>query len=88
MLNRGLLITHRQLLVEVWGPQHADATPLLRTHIANLRGKLGGGERRRSLSAPTPAIGYRFRAADAGRSAGPRRRAAETAQPAAILMKS
>ena len=61
-LNRGLLMTHRQLLVEVWGPEHADATPLLRTHIANLRGKLGGGEGRRSFIRTDAGIGYRFRA--------------------------
>src|SRR6185312_3178145 len=61
-LNRGLLMTHRQLLVQVWGPEHADATPLLRTHIANLRGKLGGGEGRRSFIRTDAGIGYRFRA--------------------------
>ena len=38
--NRGLLMTHRKLLTEVWGPEYADATSLLRTHIANLRRKL------------------------------------------------
>ena len=43
VLNRGLLMTHRQLLTEVWGPEHADATPVLRTHIANLRSKLQAG---------------------------------------------
>jgi two-component system KDP operon response regulator KdpE len=40
VLNRGMLMTHRQLLSEVWGPEHADATALLRTHLANLRSKL------------------------------------------------
>src|SRR6202012_87641 len=45
-LNAGLLMTHRQLLVEGWGPGDADPTPLLRTHIANLRGKRDGGPRR------------------------------------------
>src|SRR2546421_6861854 len=44
VLNRGLLMTHRQLLTEVWGPEYADATPVLRTHIANLRGKLQARE--------------------------------------------
>jgi two-component system, OmpR family, KDP operon response regulator KdpE len=61
-VNRGLLMTHRQLLLEVWGPEHADATPLLRTHIANLRGKLGGGEAHRSFIRTDAGIGYRFRA--------------------------
>jgi two-component system KDP operon response regulator KdpE len=64
-VNRGLLMTHRQLLLEVWGPEHADATPLLRTHIANLRGKLGGGEAHRSFIRTDAGIGYRFRAQSA-----------------------
>jgi two-component system, OmpR family, KDP operon response regulator KdpE len=59
--NRGLLMTHRQLLIEVWGPEHADATPLLRTHIANLRGKLGGGGG--SFIRTDAGVGYRFRTA-------------------------
>jgi two-component system, OmpR family, KDP operon response regulator KdpE len=59
--NRGLLLTHRQLLLEVWGPQYADATPLLRTHIANLRRKLDAGEGPRSFIRTDSGIGYRFR---------------------------
>jgi two-component system, OmpR family, KDP operon response regulator KdpE len=58
--NRGLLMTHRQLLVEVWGPEYDDATPLLRTHIANLRRKLDAGERHRSFIRTDSGIGYRF----------------------------
>jgi two-component system, OmpR family, KDP operon response regulator KdpE len=62
VLNRGLLITHRQLLTEVWGPEYADATPVLRTHIANLRAKLQAGERERRLIRTDSGIGYRFSA--------------------------
>ncbi len=62
VLNRGLLMTHRQLLTEVWGPQYADATPVLRTHIANLRSKLQVGERERRLIRTDSGIGYRFSA--------------------------
>jgi two-component system KDP operon response regulator KdpE len=61
-LNRGLLLTHRQLLVEVCGPEHADATGLLRTHIANLRAKLGAGEAGHSFIRTDAGVGYRFRA--------------------------
>ncbi len=43
--NRGRLLTHRTLLSEVWGPQYADDTQALRTHIANLRRKLEPGGR-------------------------------------------
>ncbi len=60
-VNRGLLMTHRQLLIEVWGPEHSDATPLLRTHIANLRGKLGAGADRRSFIRTDAGIGYCFK---------------------------
>ena len=38
--HRGRLMTHRSLLVEVWGPQYGDDTQVLRAHIANLRRKI------------------------------------------------
>ena len=59
-LNRGLLMTHRKLLSEVWGPEYADATPLLRTHIANLRRKLQAGAVRPRFIRTDSGIGYRF----------------------------
>jgi two-component system KDP operon response regulator KdpE len=58
--NRGLLLTHRKLLTEVWGPEYADATPLLRTHIANLRRKLARGDARRHFIRTDSGVGYRF----------------------------
>ena len=58
--NRGRLLTHRALLAEVWGPEYADATGLLRTHIANLRAKIEGPSRTRSLIRTDSGIGYRF----------------------------
>jgi two-component system KDP operon response regulator KdpE len=61
-LNRGLLMTHRKLLTEVWGPEYADATPLLRTHIANLRRKLQAGADRPRFIRTDSGIGYRFSA--------------------------
>jgi two-component system, OmpR family, KDP operon response regulator KdpE len=61
-LNRGLLMTHRKLLSEVWGPEYADATPLLRTHIANLRRKLQVGDERQRFIRTDAGIGYRFAA--------------------------
>jgi two-component system, OmpR family, KDP operon response regulator KdpE len=58
--SRGLLMTHRQLLTEVWGAQYTDATPLLRTHIANLRGKLQRAGQDPSLIRTDAGIGYRL----------------------------
>jgi two-component system KDP operon response regulator KdpE len=60
VLNRGLLLTHRQLLTEVWGSEYADGTPVLRTHIANLRNKLHDAERKQRLIRTDSGIGYRF----------------------------
>jgi two-component system KDP operon response regulator KdpE len=36
----GRLVTHRQLLQEVWGPQYIDESHYLRVHIAHVRAKL------------------------------------------------
>jgi two-component system KDP operon response regulator KdpE len=58
--QRGRLMTHRSLLVEVWGPAYADDTQVLRTHIANLRRKIepaGGAPR---YIRTDPGVGYRF----------------------------
>jgi two-component system KDP operon response regulator KdpE len=58
--QRGRLMTHRALLVEVWGPAYADDTQVLRTHVANLRRKIeppGGPPRYIRTDA---GVGYRF----------------------------
>jgi two-component system KDP operon response regulator KdpE len=60
MRNRGRLLTHRALLTEVWGPEYADATSVLRTHIANLRAKIEGPGRRRQFIRTDSGVGYRF----------------------------
>jgi two-component system, OmpR family, KDP operon response regulator KdpE len=57
--NRGRLLTHRALLTEVWGPQYADDTQVLRTHVANLRRKIEPEGARRYIRTD-PGVGYRF----------------------------
>jgi two-component system, OmpR family, KDP operon response regulator KdpE len=57
--HRGRLMTHRALLVEVWGPQYGDDTQVLRAHIANLRRKIEPPGERRYIRTD-PGIGYRF----------------------------
>ena len=59
--HRGRLMTHRALLVEVWGPQYGDDTQVLRAHIANLRRKIEPPGERRYIRTD-PGIGYRFAA--------------------------
>jgi two-component system KDP operon response regulator KdpE len=58
--QRGRLMTHRMLLVEVWGPAWADDTQVLRTHIANLRRKLEPARDRPRYIRTDPGVGYRF----------------------------
>ena len=59
--NRGRLLTHRDLLVEVWGIEYADEVTVLRGQIANLRRKIEPSRGRRRHYVLTEAgIGYRF----------------------------
>jgi two-component system KDP operon response regulator KdpE len=62
--NRGRLMTHRALLIEVWGPEYADDVTVLRGHIANLRRKIesGDGAGGHRFIRTDPGIGYRFAA--------------------------
>jgi two-component system KDP operon response regulator KdpE len=62
--NRGRLITHRDLLLAVWGPGYDHDTQVLRAHIANLRRKIEPGGRTGGLSyiRTDPGVGYRFAA--------------------------
>jgi two-component system KDP operon response regulator KdpE len=59
--HRGRLMTHRALLVEVWGPQYGNDTQVLRAHIANLRRKIEPPGERRYIRTDA-GIGYRFAA--------------------------
>ena len=54
-------MTHRTLLIEVWGLEYADDVTVLRGQMANLRRKIepSGGTRRHYIRTE-PGIGYRF----------------------------
>jgi two-component system KDP operon response regulator KdpE len=59
--NRGRLLTHRDLLVAVWGPEYADDVTVLRGKIANLRRKIEPTKGPRRLYIRTESgVGYRF----------------------------
>jgi two-component system KDP operon response regulator KdpE len=57
--NRGRLMTHRALLVEVWGLEYEDDFQVLRAHIANLRRKIEPVDGPRYIRTD-PGVGYRF----------------------------
>ena len=54
------LITHQQLLQQVWGPSYSTETNYLRVHLANLRRKLEPDPGRPRYLITEPGIGYRF----------------------------
>ena len=56
--NAGRVITHQQLLTQLWGPKHAEDTQYLRVHIGQLRQKLGPGPA--SLIRTEAGVGYRL----------------------------
>ncbi|HEX3511716.1 MAG TPA: response regulator transcription factor [Solirubrobacteraceae bacterium] len=59
--NRGRLMTHRKLLVDVWGPEYVDDIQPLRTHIARLRAKIEpDGQATPRFIVTDPGVGYRF----------------------------
>jgi two-component system KDP operon response regulator KdpE len=58
--NRGKLVTHRQLLHEVWGPSYGDETHYLRVHVAHIRAKIEPDPARPSYVLTEPGVGYRL----------------------------
>jgi two-component system KDP operon response regulator KdpE len=60
--NRGRLMTHRDLLCQVWGPEYVDDVQPLRTHIARLRAKIEPDGSRQRYVMTEPGVGYRFAA--------------------------
>ena len=57
----GRVITHRQLLQEVWGASYVDQTHYLRVYMAQLRHKLESDPTRPRLLTTEPGVGYRLR---------------------------
>jgi two-component system, OmpR family, KDP operon response regulator KdpE len=58
--NAGRLVTQRQLLQEVWGPQYESESNYLRVYIAQLRRKLEPEPARPRYLLTEPGMGYRF----------------------------
>jgi two-component system KDP operon response regulator KdpE len=60
--NSGKVLTHRQILRQVWGPTYEVETHLLRVNISNLRRKIEPDPARPSYIQTEPGVGYRLRA--------------------------
>ena len=60
--NAGRLVSQRQLLQDVWGPQYGEETNYLRVHMAHIRRKLEPEPSRPRYFVTEPGMGYRFNA--------------------------
>jgi two-component system KDP operon response regulator KdpE len=58
--NAGKVLTHRQLLREVWGPSHAEDTHYLRIVMGHLRQKLEAEPAQPRHLMTETAVGYRL----------------------------
>lgn len=58
----GRVVTHRQLLNEVWGAGNTEDTQYLRVYMRQLRQKLERDPASPQLLLTTPAVGYRLKA--------------------------
>lgn len=58
--NPEKVLTHKQLLLAVWGPGHANDTHYVRVHMANLRKKIERDSARPRHLLTETGIGYRF----------------------------
>jgi two-component system KDP operon response regulator KdpE len=59
--NAGKVLTHRQLLKEVWGPSYLKETQYLRVYMTQLRHKLEADPARPCFLINEPGIGYRLK---------------------------
>jgi two-component system KDP operon response regulator KdpE len=58
--NPGKLVSQRQLLQDVWGPQYLEETNYLRVYMAQIRRKLEPDPARPRYFITEPGMGYRF----------------------------
>ncbi|WP_284617963.1 winged helix-turn-helix domain-containing protein [Aquabacterium humicola] len=58
--SAGRVVTHRQLLQDVWGPEHVEQTHYLRLYMAQLRAKLEADPADPQRLLTEPGVGYRL----------------------------
>jgi two-component system, OmpR family, KDP operon response regulator KdpE len=61
--HAGKVVTHRQLLREVWGPGHVEQPHYLRVYMAQIRHKLEADPARPRFFVTEPGVGYRLKTA-------------------------
>jgi two-component system KDP operon response regulator KdpE len=59
--NVGRVLTHNQLLRQVWGAAYEEEAHLLRVNVSNLRRKIEPNPDRPAFILTEPGVGYRFK---------------------------
>ena len=59
-MNANKVMTHRQVLQSVWGPEYGDEAEYLRTFVKQLRRKLEKDASRPTVILTEPGVGYRL----------------------------
>jgi two-component system KDP operon response regulator KdpE len=60
VMHSDRVLTHKQLLREIWGPAHEKDTQYLRVYVGQLRSKLGDDPTHPRFIANEPGVGYRL----------------------------
>ncbi len=60
--NAGKVLTHRQLLHQVWGPEYGDENHYVRVYVGQLRRKIEADPARPRYLRTEPGVGYRLMA--------------------------
>ncbi|MBM3618146.1 MAG: response regulator transcription factor [Alphaproteobacteria bacterium] len=68
--HRGKMLTHKQILRDVWGPAHGDDTQYLRVYVSQLREKIEKDASDPDYIVTEPGIGYRMEVFDAAAGKG------------------
>jgi two-component system KDP operon response regulator KdpE len=60
LIHRGKMLTHRQILSDVWGAAHTDDMQYLRVYVGQLREKIENNPSKPDYVITEPGIGYRM----------------------------
>lgn len=72
LVNRGKMLTHKQILKDVWGPAHGEDMQYLRVYVSQLRDKLEGENDDVTYIVTEPGIGYRMEIVSGDSKAAPK----------------
>lgn len=66
MVNRGKMLTHKEILKKVWGESHGDDTTYLRVYIGQIREKIEENPTHPVFITTEPGVGYRMEVLSSG----------------------